>query len=239
MNTGSKTLSILLGNGDGTFATPVSYSTPSSAPLFLVVADFNQDSHPDLAVTYDVANFNVSVFLGNADGTFQPAIDTSIGFSFARSLLAGDLNGDSIPDLVTGGGALTALLGKGDGTFEAPISYRTNSGVVTLGQFDGTGGVDALAVESRGVEGFSFISGNADGTFNASRSYPGPASPFMSPQPPALTWIRMATLTWYCQAVCVDRSGAALCLSEYRRQSLAPRVDYPTGNNTAGLRSAI
>ena len=174
VNSGSQTFSILLGNGDGTFATAVSYPTPSSAPLYLVVADFNQDSHPDLAVTYDLQNFNVSVFLGNADGTFQPAIDTSTGFSYPSSLVAGDLNGDSIPDLVTGDGALTVLLGKGDGTFEAPISYHTNSGVVTLGQFDGTGGVDALAVESRDVAGFTFISGNADGTFNASRSFPGP-----------------------------------------------------------------
>ncbi|HEX4667548.1 MAG TPA: FG-GAP-like repeat-containing protein [Chthoniobacterales bacterium] len=236
VNTGSKTFSILLGNGDGTFAAPVSYSTPSSAPLFLVVADFNQDSHPDLAVTYDLANFNVSVFLGNADGTFQPAIDTSIGFSFARSLLAGDLNGDSIPDLVTGGDALTALLGKGDGTFEARTSYRTNSGVVTLGQFDGTGGVDALAVESRGVDGFSFISGNADGTFDASRAYPKPASPIYVTSAasadldqdgnPDLILSAVSAYTAQGQLSVYLNTGGSL---------LAPRVDYLTGENTKGV----
>ena len=106
----------------------------------------------------------------------QPSIPR-LGSPYPGSLVAGDLNEDSIPDLVTGDGALIVLLGKGDGTFEAPISYHTNSGVVTLGQFDGTGGVDALAVESRDVAGFTLISGNADGTFNASRSFPGPASP--------------------------------------------------------------
>jgi hypothetical protein len=110
VNRGSETLSILLGNGDGTFATAVSYPTPRSEPFHLVVADFNQDSHPDLAVTYDLQNFSVSVFLGNADGTFQPAVDTPTGLSYPGNLVAGDLNEDSIPDLVTVDAGLIVLL---------------------------------------------------------------------------------------------------------------------------------
>jgi len=117
VNSGSETFSILLGNGDGTFGTAVSYPTPYSTPFYLMVADFNQDSHPDLAVTFGSQSLNVSVFLGNSDGTFQPAINTVTAFSSPSNLAAGDLNEDSIPDLIMGAGALTVLLGKGDGTF--------------------------------------------------------------------------------------------------------------------------
>jgi Bacterial Ig-like domain (group 3)/FG-GAP-like repeat/FG-GAP repeat len=232
VNTGSQTLSILLGNGDGTFGTAVSYPTPYSSPFALVVADFNQDSRPDLAVTYDMQSFNVSVFLGNGDGTFQTAIDTVTAFSYPSNLVAGDLNGDSIPDMVTGAGALTILLGKGDGTFETAVGYHTNVGVVTLGQFDGTGGVDALAFESRDVAGFTLISGNADGTFNASRSFPNPPYGVYSAASADLDQDGNPDL------VLSGESNGQGQVSVYLNTGdgvLAPRVDYLTGENTKGV----
>ena len=232
VNSGSQTFSILLGNGDGSFGTATNYPTPYSVPFDLVVADFNQDSRPDLAVTYDMQSLNVSVFLGNGDGTFRAAIDTVTAFSYPSNLVAGDLNGDSIPDLVAGAGALTVLLGKGDGTFETAVGYHTNVGVVTLGQFDGTGGVDALAFESRDVAGFTLITGNGDGTYNASRSFPNPPYGVYSAASADLDHDGNPDL------VLSGESNGQGQVSVYLNTGgglIAPRVDYPTGDNTKAV----
>jgi Bacterial Ig-like domain (group 3)/FG-GAP-like repeat len=234
VNRGSNTLSVLLGNGDGTFGTAVNYPTPYSNPFYLVVADFNQDSRPDLAVTYASSNLNVSVFLGNSDGTFQTAIDTVTAFYSPSSFVAGDLNGDNIPDLAMGDGFLTVLLGKGDGTFEAPVSYCTNVGVVTLGQFDGTGGVDALAFEQRDVAGFTLIIGNGDGTFNAPRSFPAPPIQIWSAASGDLDQDGSPDLVVAGESP-FDGQGQVSVYLNTGNGILAQRVDYLTGNNTMGV----
>jgi hypothetical protein len=77
----------------------------------------------------------VAVLLGNGDGTFQPAVTYGTGAYFATSVAVGDVNGDRIPDLLVtnsclnmeheciGDGALSVLLGNGDGTFQPAIVY--------------------------------------------------------------------------------------------------------------------
>jgi hypothetical protein len=69
-NSGSNTVSVLLGNGDGTFQNQVVYAV-GSHPVALVAGDFNGDGLTDLAVANQLDN-TVSVLLGNGDGTFQP-----------------------------------------------------------------------------------------------------------------------------------------------------------------------
>ena len=93
------TVSVLLGNGYGTFASKVDYTT-GSAPNGVAVGDFNSDTKLDLAVTnYGGGSDNtVNVLLGNGDGTFAAKVDYPTG-NYPRSVAKGDFNGDDNPDL--------------------------------------------------------------------------------------------------------------------------------------------
>ena len=70
-------MSVLLGNGDGTFAPQVTYAVGSD-PDAIVAGDFTGDGHLDLAVANDCDD-TVSVLLGNGDGTFQPQVTYAVG----------------------------------------------------------------------------------------------------------------------------------------------------------------
>jgi hypothetical protein len=98
------------------FLAPVYYDGGGNP---MVAADFNNDTVQDLAgVNYN----SVSVVLGNADGTFQPAQDFATGAG-AFSLAVGDFNADGKLDLATADTyGVSVLLGKGNGTFQPPVS---------------------------------------------------------------------------------------------------------------------
>jgi VCBS repeat protein len=125
------TVSILLGNGDGTFKAPIDYIT-GSFPASLVTGDLNGDGKLDLAVL-DGMGRNVSILLGNGDGTFKPKVDSPAGVSIG-SLALGDFNGDGILDITVSDtqctssgcpptGSVNILLGDGDGTFQSPQTF--------------------------------------------------------------------------------------------------------------------
>jgi VCBS repeat protein/FG-GAP repeat protein len=123
------TVSLLLGNGDGTFQAHVDYQT-GTQPYSVAVADFNLDGKPDLAVASSESNA-VSVLLGNGDGTFQPYVDYPAS-EFPISVAVGDFNRDGALDLVVVNGSccigpdtVSVLLGNGDGTFQAYVDYKT------------------------------------------------------------------------------------------------------------------
>jgi len=162
---------IFLGNGDGTFQEPVSYTTGGNPP-FIAVGDFNGDGKADLAVSdactleQDLNVFAIcvgtstSILLGNGDGTFR----RGASYNFIGSVVVGDFNGDGKADLVAGGGV---LLGNGDGTFQKALSYGV-LGAVAVGDFNGDGKSDLAAVNSDSV---SVLLGNGDGTFRVAVNY--------------------------------------------------------------------
>src|SRR5262249_23187370 len=113
-NFGDNTVSLLAGNGDGSLQAPRSFPA-GPRPVAVVVEDFNGDGMPALAVADqgtppDHRDGAVSVLLGNGDGSFQPARTYALGMR-PEAMVAGDFNGDGVPDLVTAhfGGTLSVL----------------------------------------------------------------------------------------------------------------------------------
>src|SRR5207245_3949973 len=86
------TVSVLLGNGDGTFQSALSFAAGSDARS-VAVGDFNGDGRPDLAVANADYHGSVLVLLGSGDGTFQPALSIAVG-STPSSVAVGDVDGD-------------------------------------------------------------------------------------------------------------------------------------------------
>ncbi len=183
-NSGTSTVSVLLGNGNGTFGTKVDYGTGSN-PQSVAVGDLNGDSKPDLAVAYCSIN-QVSVLLGNGNGTFGTKVDYAAGIC-PSSVAIGDLNRDSKPDLAiadygSGSGSATTmsvLLGNGDGTFGAKVEYgagiRPQS--VAIGDLNGDINPD-LAVANSGSNTVSVLLGNGNGTFGAKVDYGTGSTPY-------------------------------------------------------------
>ena len=151
---GRDTVSVLLGNGDGTFQAPAFFAVGGGAAS-VVVDDFNGDGVPDLALaspgytTHHESYSLVSVLLGNGDGTFQAARTFYAG-GIPSSVAAGDFNGDGKVDLAvatSGSNALSVLLGNGDGTFQALQIFGAGSGPVSVASGDfNRDGVPDLAV---------------------------------------------------------------------------------------------
>ena len=132
-NKESNTVSVLLGNGDGTFQPAVSYPA-GFAPAGIAVGDFNGDGNPDLAMT-DHGNGTVTVLLGNGDGTFQTPGETYQVGSSPAGIAVADLDGDGNLDIVTadtGSSDINVLRGNGDGTFQPAITDPTASGAYSV-----------------------------------------------------------------------------------------------------------
>jgi hypothetical protein len=155
-------VTVLIGNGDGTFQVlPSFFAGANVSSGGSVIADVNGDSRPDLVVAGG-ANNSVLVLLGNGDGTFQSPRTVAVGYATA-SVAVGDLNGDGILDLVTGNGSnqgVSVLLGNGDGTFQAPITDNigTVTGPIVVADFNHDGKIDVVAAGE-------LLIGNGDGTF--------------------------------------------------------------------------
>ncbi len=130
----------LLGNGDGSLQPVQQYSSswPGGGPSASAMADLNGDGILDL-VTVIVSGSSVYVQLGNADGTFQPAVVYNSGGDQVVGVAIADVNGDGYLDIlavnqcaalatcgeVGATGSVGVLTGNGDGTFQPTISFGT------------------------------------------------------------------------------------------------------------------
>jgi uncharacterized protein (TIGR03437 family) len=160
----ASTVTVLLGNGNGTFQAPYGYSVPYG-PTELTVTDFNDDGFADIligvgsptAVGESENSEVLGVLLGNGDGTFRGAPTTDIGGSeSAASFLAvADFNGDGkvdaiLADQTTGNVAFFA--GNGNGTFQTPVLHQgelSQPGVAAVGDFNGDGRPDLAVAQTQ------------------------------------------------------------------------------------------
>ncbi len=180
----SSSVTILLGNGNGTFESlpPIPLANPFSFPDAIVTGDFTSDGHLDLAVADQLSN-DITVLLGNGDGTFQtlPPISLGTGLPSALSLVAGDFLNNGRTDLAAAsinfftGNSIDVLLSNGDGTFQAPEVMPINVSPVAIvtGDFTNNGVLDLATADivNPGVDDYSVYAGDGDGTFQAPTSY--------------------------------------------------------------------
>jgi hypothetical protein len=173
--TASAAFDILLGNGDGSFAAPVTTSIdPGTFPQVgaMTIADLNGDQFADVTA---LVNGELTVYLGNGDGTFAAPV-SYFGGTNANTFGIGDFNSDGKPDAaVCGSAGLGVLLGKGDGTFlpasfpdpppPPPTKYldpTLNCQILATADFNGDGTTDLIVAQFFQA---SVLLGNGDGTF--------------------------------------------------------------------------
>ena len=175
---GNTTVSVLLGNGNGTFQARVPY-TVGTSPFSVVLGYFNADTNLDIATANSDSN-TVSILLGNGDGTFQPQVTYTTG-AYPLKIAVEDFNGDGKSDLAVTNlysSSVSIFLGNGDGTFQPQVTYATDAGSygITTGYFD-VGSTLDLAVTNAFGASISVLLGNGDGTFQPQVTYASQSGP--------------------------------------------------------------
>jgi hypothetical protein len=162
------TVSVLLGNSDGTFQSPLNISVDgSSFTHSLAVGDLLGNGVQDIVTSNGTT---VQVLLGNGDGTFQSPQTVETVPLGVGGVALGDFLGNGRQDILTvEHGRVSVLLSNGDGTFQAPVDTPI-SGVefnhfrqVAVGDFNHDGKPGLAVAASNGIE---VLRGNGDGTFS-------------------------------------------------------------------------
>jgi hypothetical protein len=174
VNINDNSVSIVLGNGDGTFA-PQQEIAVGQLPRGIAVLDFDGDGDADV-VNSNANSSTLSLIENLGNGVFSNTPTTiDAGVTSEWSLMAGDMNNDGISDLVVGSGGssqIRVLSGNGDGTFtpEAIASTGGRSWQISLGDVNGDGNIDVASANAQTGNG-SILLGNGDGTFGTRSIY--------------------------------------------------------------------
>ncbi len=191
----SGAVAVLLGNGDGTFQAPTTYSSGGVYGTDVAIGDLNGDGKPDIVVVNcgNAANNhcigaggNAGVLFGNGNGTFQPVVSMPLGGGGfgAIAVAIADINADGKLDIIvagdcTSGGCGGVLLGNGDGTFQPEIPFGS-AGLIAfslaIGDVNGDGKLDAVignqcATQACQTSTVGVSLGNGDGTFQPAVAY--------------------------------------------------------------------
>ena len=181
-NYNSSTLSVLLGNGDGTLAPKVDYAT-AEGPWSMAIGDVNGDGRIDV-VTGNYTASSASVLISNGDGTFRPEVHYTTGTGTnPECLRMGDVDGDDDLDIFTANAStnnVSILLNNGNGTFRAPATFSTatHPTSIDLSDLNGDGKQD-LATANYSAGSVSVLMGNGNGTFVAAVNYAASGNPQM------------------------------------------------------------
>ncbi|WP_035348106.1 Ig-like domain repeat protein [Edaphobacter aggregans] len=169
-------ITVLLGDGDGTFQSKVNYAgCQTGKTLKIQLADFNRDGITDVALGCSNGNNGgIAILTGNGNGSFRAPVYYATGD--LAGLAKGDFNGDGILDLVVTDKLqqnVKVLLGNGDGTFHAPVTaINTPSAAndIVVADFNGDGNDDlgyavATAASGSTLSDLYIALGNGTGTF--------------------------------------------------------------------------
>ncbi len=175
-NTAANDISVLIGDGTGSFRTRLKFPT-GDGPERLAVADFNRDGFPDIAVTHKISG-DVRVYLNDGHAGFTESFRWNAD-GRSRWVTAGDLNHDGIPDLAAACSSakkLAILLGRGDGTFDRVRLYDTDgepaSAAIADFNLDGTPDIAITDYQIGGGTTLSLYTGIGDGSFRGRQPYP-------------------------------------------------------------------
>ncbi|NJK68223.1 MAG: DUF4347 domain-containing protein [Microcoleus sp. SU_5_3] len=164
-NLGSSDVSILLGNGLGSFSAATNF--PGGGGSSIAVADFNKDTNLDLAIA---TGSNISVLLGTGTGSFGTATTLGVGLN-PSGIVAGDFNKDGNLDLVTANtnsNNISLKLGDGTGGFGATTNFNSGNfpSAIVSSDFNGDGNLD-IAVADSNSSNVSILLGTGTGSFGA------------------------------------------------------------------------
>ena len=174
---GANVVSVMLGNGDGTFGAKTDFPVIADSQA-VAAGDFNSDGKVDLVATLNDPQLSLALLTGTGTGTFNPPIyfPNTSGFD-SPAIAATDFNSDGKLDLAvmhnigcytgscTAADSITTLLGNGDGTFQTPSEVNVGTGPFAMAVLDLNGdGLKDVAIGGGNTE-LSILLGVGNGTF--------------------------------------------------------------------------
>ncbi len=179
-----------LGNGDGTFSSPVAAPTGNN-PIHVITDDFNRDGNLDIVVSHFFGGLNLSLYLGDGDGNMNGPVDLGVNYPAGTlfDVAAADFNGDGFQDIVYTDyqeaflmlsdspcpepslpcrGAAGSLAFEGDP--ESVLEVGTESQAIAAADLDGDGDQDIVAADTVG-DRIRIRFGDGDGTFSGTQTW--------------------------------------------------------------------